>query len=502
MTQNPTMELQRDADGPATEHFDVLIVGAGVSGIGAAHHLRTNFPDRTFAMLEAQESFGGTWLTHRYPGARSDSDLFTYGYRHKPWTGPSIADGASIREYLESVIDEDGLADHIRYGHRVTGLEWSSPTSTWTATVVRGDTGQTLRITASFLWMCHGYYDHETSYRPHWPDEDRYEGVLLHPQHWPEDLDYAGKRVLIIGSGSTATTLAPALARDAEHVTMLQRSPSYYYIAPKVHELAEALAPLKLPDDWMHEILRRQYIHQTDAIVTLCRENPEEARELVIESIRPHVPADVDFDRHFSPRYRPWQQRVVSIPDGDFFEQMQAGNLSVETDTIERFTESGVQISSGEVLDADIVVAATGLNMASFANIPFCVDGEPVDFSNRITWRGIMISGIPNMAFALGYFRYSWTLRVDIVNDLVTRILGRMAEAGADVVTPTVNPEDDGMAMRPWVDPENVSAGYMVRALDRLYKQSDRDPWRQMFEYDYERELFPIVDLDDGLRFS
>ncbi len=503
----PTEAEIRTNSASATTHVDVLIIGAGVSGIGAAHHLRENFPNRSFTILETQESFGGTWLTHRYPGTRSDSDLFTYGYRHKPWAGPSIARAEPIREYLQEVIAEDDLADHIRYGHRVLDVTWDSADGQWTATVCRetdrADGGdRTIRYTASFLWMCNGYYDHESPYRPEWTGEEDFQGTIVHPQHWPIDLDYTDKRIVLIGSGSTATTVAPVLAQDAAHVTMLQRSPSYYFIAPTVHDLSAALEPLDLPEEWTHEILRRQYIKQTDEIVTLSREQPDAAREFLLDGIRAAVPEDVDFEKHFLPDYRPWQERLVAIPDGDFFTQMQAGKLTVETDTIERFTERGVLLASGEELEADIVVTATGMTMTSFANIPFTVDGEPVDFTDRITWRGMMITGIPNMAFALGYFRYSWTLRIDIVNDLLARILTHMEATGATTVTPALRAEDDGMERRPWVDPDNVSAGYMVRALDRLYRQGDRAPWQQMLEYDHEREVFPTVDITDGLSYS
>ena len=500
---HPTTRTRSDC---TSTHVDVLIIGAGVSGIGAAHHLRENFQERSFTILESQESFGGTWLTHRYPGTRSDSDLFTYGYRHKPWSGPSIARAEPIREYLQEVIDDDDLADHIQYGNRVIGLAWDSPEGRWTATVRRttdatADEATTTQVTASFLWMCNGYYDHETPYRPEWTGEEDFQGIVVHPQHWPTDLDCAGKRIVIVGSGSTATTLAPVLAQDSAHTTMLQRSPSYYFIAPTVHELAATLEPLDLPDEWVHEILRRQYIKQTDEIVTLSREQPEAAREFLLDGIRDAVPADVDFDKHFLPDYRPWQERLVSIPDGDFFTEMQAGRLTVETDTIDRFTERGVLLESGEELEADIVVTATGMTMTSFANVPFTVDGEQVDFTERITWRGMMITGIPNMAFALGYFRYSWTLRVDIVNDLLARIFRHMESTGSTVVIPTLRPQDEGMERRPWVDPDNVSAGYMVRALDRLYRQGDRAPWQQMLEYDHEREAFPAADITDGLSY-
>jgi monooxygenase len=477
----------------ASEHLDVLIVGAGVSGIGTAHRLRTQFPDRSFAVLEAQDARGGTWWTHRYPGARSDSDLFTYGYRHKPWRGASIAAGGEILNYLDEVIEEDDLAGHIRYHHRVTGLSWSSAENRWTAEVHRSDTDERLRITATFLWMCQGYYNHDEPYTPEWPGTERFEGRIVHPQAWPADLDHTGKRVLVIGSGATAATLVPALAAAAEHVTMLQRSPSYWLPAPAVHELAAMLAPLALPAEWTHEILRRQYIQQTDWLAATARDDPDQLHEFLIETVRPLLPEGVDVEKHFTPRYRPWQQRIVVVPDGDFFASMRAGTTSVVTDTITEFTE--------EVLEADVVVTATGFDLAVFGGIPFIVDGEAVDFAQRVTWRGIMISGVPNMAYAFGYFRHSWTLRVDLVNDVVGRIFERMAERGASTVVPQLRDEDAGMPLLPWVDAENFNAGYVMRSQDRMFRQGDRDPWTHMHEHDHERAVLPGADLDDGLRY-
>lgn len=482
-------------------HVDVLIVGAGVSGIGAAHHLREKFPDRSFALLEAQDDRGGTWWTHRYPGARSDSDLFTYGYRHKPWRGPSIAAGGAIMSYLDEVIEDDDLAGHIHYHHRVTSLSWSSDDQRWTAEVTRADTGERLRLTTGFLWMCQGYYNHDEPYRPEWKGLDRFEGTVVHPQQWPDDLDHTGKRVLVIGSGSTATTVVPAMAETAEHVTMLQRSPSYFFAAPTVHELATTLAPLDLPAEWTHEILRRQYTMQFDWLATVCSETPAEAHEFLMEGIRPLLPEGTDVDKHFTPRYRPWQQRITIVPDGDFFEQMRAGKVSVETDTITEFTEKGVQLSSGEVIEADIVVTATGFNLSVFGDIPFQVDGEPVDFTRRVTWRGAMISGVPNMAYAFGYFRHSWTLRVDLVNDVVGRVLERMAQRGATTVVPTLRPEDEGMPLLPWSDPENFNPGYVMRSQDKMFRQGDRDPWSHMHEHEHERTALPAADVDDGLQY-
>ncbi len=499
MTRAATAEpAQRSNE---NEHLDVLIIGAGVSGIGAAHHLRERFRDRSFAILEAQDARGGTWWTHQFPGARSDSDLFTYGYRHKPWVGPSIAAGGAILEYLDEVIEEDDLTGNIRCHHRVTSLSWSSDEHRWTAEVTRTDTGEQLRLTTDFLWMCQGYYNHDDPYTPEWPGLDRFDGTLVHPQAWPADLDHAGKRVLVIGSGATAATLVPALATTAAHVTMLQRSPSYWFPSPKVHELATTLGPLDLPPEWTHEILRRQYTQQLDWLAAVGHEDPAQLHTFLMDAIAPLLPEGTDVEKHFTPRYRPWQQRIAIVPDGDLFEAMRDGRASVVTDTITEFTEKGVQVSSGEVLEADIVVTATGFNLSVFGDIPFAVDGELVDFAQRVTWHGMMISGVPNMAYAFGYFRHSWTLRVDLVNDVVARIVDRMAEKGAMTVVPELRPSDADMPLRDWSDPENFNPNYVLRSQDRMFKQGDREPWTHMQEYAHDRAALPGADVDEGLQY-
>ncbi|SNS28303.1 Predicted flavoprotein CzcO associated with the cation diffusion facilitator CzcD [Geodermatophilus pulveris] len=485
-------------DGPGTRHVDVLVVGAGVSGIGAAHHLQERFPDRSFVILDAQDNRGGTWWTHRYPGVRSDSDLFTYGYRFKPWRGPSIAAGEEILNYLDEVIADDDLGRHIRYHHRVTSASWSTEDRRWTVEVTRGDTDEQLRYTTDFLWMCQGYYNHTKPYRPQWEGLDDFQGLVVHPQQWPQDLDLAGKRVVVIGSGSTAATLIPAIAQDAEHVTMLQRSPSYFLAPPLTHELATWLRALDIPEDWTHEILRRAYAAEFNELARMSHEAPDELHTFLMESMKPLLPEGFDIEKHFTPRYRPWQQRIAIVPEGDLFTALREGRASIVTDTIETFTSTGIRVSSGEEIPADVVVTATGFNLSAFGDIPFAVDGEPVDFADRITWRGIMISGIPNMAYVFGYFRHSWTLRADLVSDLVCRLFDTMETKGATTVVPTLRPEDADMRIRPWSDPENFNAGYVMRSQHVLFKQGDREPWTHMLEHAEEMELLPKVDLEDG----
>jgi monooxygenase len=479
-------------------HVDVLIVGAGVSGIGAAYHLRDHFPERSFVIVDAQDNRGGTWWTHRYPGVRSDSDLFTYGYRFKPWRGPSIAAGDEILAYLDEVIGEYDLDRFIRYRHRVTAAAWSSQDRRWTVDVMRGDTGQGARFTADFLWMCPGYYDHSRPYRPQWEGMDRFEGLVVHPQRWPEDLDPEGKRVVVIGSGATAATLIPALAGKARHVTMLQRSPSYYFAPPTTNELAVTLRALDIPEEWTHEILRRQYISQYHWMAQTALEAPDELHTFLIESMRPLLPDGFDVEKHFTPRYRPWQQRIAIVPDGDLFAALREGKVSIVTDTIEAFTQHGIKVSSGEEIPADIIVTATGFNLSVLGDVAFSVDGEPVDFTGRVTWRGVMISGVPNMAYVFGYFRHSWTLRVDLVSDLVSRLLAHMQEKGASMVVPTLRPEETDMQLGPWCDPESFNAGYVMRSQHLLFKQGDHEPWTHLVEHQREVEILPQADLDDG----
>jgi len=497
-TARETSPVQGPAEAEDAGHVDVLIIGAGVSGIGVAHHLRDQFPERTFVILDAQDNRGGTWWTHRYPGVRSDSDLFTYGYRFKPWRGPAIAAGGEILAYLDEVIDAEDLGRHIRLRHQVTAASWRTEERQWTVQVTRGDTGQQLRFTAGFLWMCPGYYNHAKPYRPQWEGTDRFQGMIVHPQDWPEDLDLTGQRVVVIGSGATAATLIPAIARQAQHVTMLQRSPSYFFAPPAVNELAATLRELKIPDEWTHEILRRQYMAQTDMLARMSVQSPDELHAFLLESVRPLLPPGFDIDRHLTPRYRPWQQRIAIVPDGDLFAALREGSASIVTDTIETFTERGVKVSSGDEIPADVVVSATGFNLSVFGDVAFTVDGEPVDFTGRVTWRGIMINDLPNMAYVFGYFRHSWTLRVDLVADLVGRLLENMRDKGATMVMPALGPQEADMRLRPWADPENFNSGYVMRSQHILFRQGDREPWTHLLEHEQEREILPAVDLDDG----
>jgi cation diffusion facilitator CzcD-associated flavoprotein CzcO len=473
-------------------------VGAGISGVGGAYHLTQQCPGTSFVVLEEQESFGGTWRTHRYPGIRSDSDLYTFGYRFKPWTGAPIAAAAEILRYMGEVIDGNGLDRHIRYRHRITSARWSSRDKEWTLEAVRTDTGETVRLCANFLWMCQGYYRHAQGYAPEWSGMAAFKGLIVHPQNWPEGLDYAGKRVVVIGSGATAATLIPAIAPDCAHVTMLQRSPTYFRTGRNAIPLADELRELQIDESWIHEIVRKKILYEQAVFTRRSFTEPEIVRQELLAGVRAHLGPDYDIDTHFTPRYRPWRQRIAFVPDGDFLQAIRAGKASVVTDEIETFTEDGILLRSGKVLDADIVVTATGFNLNVLGDIDFVIDGKPLVFSDTVTYRGMMFTGVPNMAWVFGYFRASWTLRADLVADFVCRLLNHMREIGARQVTPTLRPEDRDMPLLPWIDPENFNPGYLMRGMHLLPKRGDKPQWQHTQDYWSEKDQFPAADLDDG----
>ncbi len=480
------------------EHFDVLIVGAGISGIGGAVHLKTELPGKSFAILDNQDSFGGTWRTHTYPGIRSDSDLYTFGYKFKPWTGAPIATAESILGYMSEVIETHDIDRHIRYRHTVLTASWSSKESLWTLVARRSDTGAEAAFTCRFLWMCQGYYRHSKGYTPNWPGMDRYRGRIVHPQTWPEDLDYAGKQVLVIGSGATAATLVPAMAEKTGHITMLQRSPTYFAPGENRNELADSLRELDIPETWIHEIVRRRILHDMKEVTRRSFEEPEALKAELIAGARAHLGDDFDIESHFTPRYRPWQQRLAFIPDGDLFAGIAAGKASVVTDELETFNETGVRTRSGRQLDADIIITATGFELCMFGDIRFDIDDTKVDFADTVTWRGMLFSGVPNMCWVFGYLRTSWTMRADLIADFVCRLLRHMDELNVDVVTPTLRSEEARMERRPWVPEENFNAGYLLRGMHLLPKQGTHLPWRHTQDYYFDKDDIPSADLDDG----
>jgi cation diffusion facilitator CzcD-associated flavoprotein CzcO len=495
MTETAT----RTEPAQATEYFDVVIVGAGISGVGAAYHLTTQCPGMRFVVLETQESFGGTWLTHRYPGIRSDSDLYTFGYRFKPWTGAPIATSAEILSYMGEVIDDNGIGPHIRYRHKILSASWSSETALWTLEAVRTDTGETVRVAANFLWMGQGYYRHAQGYTPDWDGTETFKGRIVHPQTWPEGLDYAGKNVVVIGSGATAATLIPAIAAECGHVTMLQRSPTWFRTGRNAIVLADELRELDIDETWIHEIVRKKILHDQAVFTRRSFSEPDIVKQELLAAVGAYLGPDYDVAQHFTPSYRPWRQRIAFIPDGDLFVGIRAGKASVVTDEIERFTETGILLKSGKVLDADIIITATGFNLNVLGDIEFAIDGKPLVFSDTITYRGMMFTGVPNMAWVFGYFRASWTLRADLVGDFVCRLLNHMRAIGARKVTPTLRPEDGDMDVLPWIDPENFNPGYLMRGMHLLPKRGGKPEWQHTQDYWTEKDQFPAVDLGDRI---
>ncbi len=477
------------------EHFDVLIVGAGISGIGAAYHLSEQCPDTSIVVLEAFETFGGTWWSHRYPGIRSDSDLYTFGYRFKPWVGPPIATADEILSYMGEIIEENQLARHIRYRHKISAAEWSSERNLWTITAVNLDVEEEVQFTAGFLYMGNGYFRHREGYWPDWPGMDRYSGRLVHSEEWTDDIDYAGKSVLVIGSGASAATIVPNM-HDAAHVTMLQRSPTFFRTGRNAIEIADQLRMLQVDETWIHEITRKQILYEQSVFTSRTFSEPETVKQELIGEIRRLLGPDYDVDTHFTPSYRPWRQRIAFVPDADLFEAIASGKATVVTGEIEQFTESGVSLKTGQELEADLIVAATGFNMNALGDIAFHVDGAPLDFHNTITYRGMMFTGLPNLVSVFGYFRASWTLRADLVADFFCRLLTHMKRTGAQKVAVELRPEDQNMPIQDWVASENFNPNYVTRSLHLLPRCGTKPEWQHTQDYWRDKDDFPAICLD------
>ncbi|MGY2130327.1 flavin-containing monooxygenase [Blastococcus sp. SYSU DS0617] len=479
------------------EHVDVLVIGAGLSGIGAACHLQAECPDKSYAVLESRGAIGGTWDLFRYPGIRSDSDMFTLGYAFRPWTGAkAIADGASIREYIRDTAREYDVEDKIRFHHQVLSADWSSAEARWTVTARRTDTGETVQLTCSWLSVCSGYYRYDEGFRPQFAGEERFTGEIVHPQHWPEDFDATGKRIVVIGSGATAVTLVPNLAGAAAHVTMLQRTPSYVMSLPGTDPLAELLRS-KLPAKVAYPIVRWKNVLTTTALYQASRRWPGGVRKLIRRLTEKQLPAGVDVDTHFNPPYDPWDQRLCLVPDGDLFRTLRDGTASMVTGRIATFTETGIELESGEHLDADVIVSATGLNLLAMGGMSLSLDGEPVDVSETVSYKGMMLSGVPNFSMVIGYTNASWTLKADLVNRYVCRLLRHMDARGLAVATPVAPPEG---ASLPFLD---LAAGYVQRSLAQLPKQGSRTPWRLHQNYIRDVRMMRRGPLEDeGITFS
>ncbi|MEV6276861.1 NAD(P)/FAD-dependent oxidoreductase [Nocardia sp. NPDC051832] len=482
----------------ADEHVDVLIVGAGLSGIGAAYHLKQAFPHKSYTILESRESLGGTWDLFRYPGIRSDSDMYTLGYRFRPWLGDkAIADGHTILDYLRDTASENGIDQRIRYRHKVVRADWSSAENRWTVRAERGDTGETVTLTANFLFACSGYYRYDEGYTPEFAGTDRFGGPVIHPQHWPEHLDVDGKRVVLIGSGATAVTLGPALTDQGAHVTMLQRSPSYVISMPAKDDLA-LRARKVLPPKTAYAVARAKNVALSTAVYQFSQRFPERMREQIRTWQRRWLPPGFDIDTHFTPRYNPWDQRLCLSPNGDFFRAIRKGKLDVVTDTIDTFTETGLQLTSGQTLDADIVITATGLNLLAFGGMDLTVDGETVDMADHLAYKAMMLSDVPNFAFVVGYTNASWTLKADLVSEYVVRLLRHMDNGGYTRCVPV---HDPAVGKAPLF--ANFMPGYVLRAAALFPMQGDRAPWK--LRMNYVRDLITLRHgsiTDSAMRFE
>jgi cation diffusion facilitator CzcD-associated flavoprotein CzcO len=476
------------------EHFDVLVVGAGISGIGAGYHLQRSCPDRTYAILEARDDIGGTWDLFRYPGIRSDSDMYTLGYSFKPWTSPrAIADGWSILEYLHATAKEHGIDRKIRLRHRVKRASWSTEEARWTVEAERGERKEAVRFTCNFLFMCSGYYDYAQGYTPEFPGTERFAGRMVHPQKWTEDVDYAGKRVVVIGSGATAVTLVPEIAKAAAHVTMLQRSPTYIISLPAEDRIANWLRR-HLPARVAYGVTRWKNVLLGLWFYRFCRRHPERARALIATWLTKELGPDYDVGTHFNPRYNPWEQRLCLVPDSDLFEAMRQGHVSVVTDRIETFTEKGLKLRSGTEIEADLIVTATGLNLLLLGGLEATVDGARVDFAKTFNYKGMMFSDVPNLALAVGYTNASWTLKSELICRYVCRLLNHMQKTGTRQCTPRVR--DPNLREAPFID---LTSGYVQRAIHKFPKQGSKRPWKLYQNYALDLLLLRRGRVEDGV---
>ena len=477
----------------SSEHLDVLIVGAGLSGIGAAHHLQQRSPGKSYAILEARADIGGTWDLFRYPGIRSDSDMHTLGYNFRPWTDPkSIADGPSILSYVRDTARDGDIDSKIRLNHRVLSAAWSSADSAWTVEAERTDTGETVELTCGFLFMCSGYYRYDEGYTPEFPGLANFKGEVIHPQHWPADLDYAGKRVVVIGSGATAMTLVPAMAKDAAKVTMLQRSPTYVVTMPGEDAIANKLRSI-LPAKAAYAIVRWKNVTLQGFSYRLSRKRPGLMKKLLRRGLVRVLPEGYDIDKHFKPSYNPWDQRLCLVPDADLFRALSNGSAEIATDTIKGFDADGIELDSGAKLDADIVVTATGLNVLFLGGMKVSIDGEEPDMAKQMTYKGMMLSDVPNFAYVVGYTNASWTLKADLVAEYVCRLLNHMDTGGYAVCTPQIT--DPSVTEEPLLD---FNSGYVLRALEGLPKQGSKEPWKLKQSYPFDLRAMRFGPLEDG----
>lgn len=480
------------------EALDVIIIGAGLSGIGAAVHLQQNCPGKSYRILEARADMGGTWDLFRYPGIRSDSDMHTLGYRFKPWrAAKAIADGPAILDYVKETAAERGINPHIRYQHTLQKADWSEQDALWTLTVaVAVAGGETTTLRCRMLLMCSGYYSYEQGYTPDFAGREDFTGPVVHPQHWPEGLDYRNKRVVIIGSGATAMTLAPAMADKAAHITVLQRSPTYVVSRPDRDMVANAMRKV-LPETWAYAITRWKNVLLQQFIYRRSRTRPAQLKEKLLHMVSKELGPDYDVATHFTPSYNPWDQRLCLVPNADLFRSINRGDTEMVTDHIERFTEQGILLKSGKQLPADIIVTATGLNLKVLGGVDFSLDGSPLDFADTWSYKGLMYSGVPNLLFTFGYINASWTLRADLTAEFFCRLVNHLDETGTRSCRPELRETDKQMVPRPFID--DFSAGYMQRMMHHFPKQGDREPWVNTQDYKRDRKLLRKGTLQDGV---
>ena len=479
------------------ENFDVIIVGAGIAGITTAYYLQKERPKSSYLILESLDNYGGTWYTHKYPGIRSDSDLYTFGFKFKPWTSAPIATADEILKYLGETIKENQIDEHIRYNHKIIEAEWSTKKKSWILKAERSDTKKIIYFSCNFLMMCQGYFRHNEGYTPKWKDMDKFKGQIVHTEEWPENLDYKNKSIILIGSGATAATTVPAMASKANHVTMLQRSPTFYRTSTVgTEELVERLNKFSDDEKWTYGIVRQQILMNQEIFIRRCIEEPEVVKEELINEVRKILGPDYDIEKHFTPSYRPWQQRITLTSNGDLFKSIASGKVSVFTEEIDKFTPNGILLKSGSEITGDIVATATGFNMNILGDIQFTIDNKKLRLEDTVTYRGMMFTKVPNLLWVFGYFRGAWTLRAELLARFLSRLLTHMDNLDVKKVTVALREEDKKMKLLPWIADEEFNPGYLSRIMPKMPKSGDKPEWVHNQNYWYEKDVIPAINLD------
>ena len=479
------------------QNFDVIIVGAGIAGITTAYYLQNERPKSSYLILESLDNYGGTWYTHKYPGIRSDSDLYTFGFKFKPWTSAPIATADEILKYLGETIKENQIDEHIRYNHKIIEAEWSSKKKSWILKAELSDTKKIIYFSCNFLMMCQGYFRHHEGYTPKWKDMDKFKGQIVHTEEWPENLDYKNKSIILIGSGATAATTVPAMASKANHVTMLQRSPTFYRTSTiGTEEFVERLNKFSDDEKWTYGIVRQQILINQEIFIRRCIEEPEVVKDELINEVRKILGPDYDIEKHFTPSYRPWQQRITLTSNGDLFKSIASGKVSVFTDEIDKFTSNGILLKSGSEITGDIVATATGFNMNILGDIQFTIDNEKLHLEDTVTYRGMMFTTVPNLLWVFGYFRGAWTLRAELLARFLSRLLTHMDNLDVKKVTVALREEDKKMKLLPWIADEEFNPGYLSRVMTKMPKSGDKPEWVHNQNYWYEKDIIPAINLD------